>query len=193
MLSRKASLRQSYLAARASLGRTERDRRDAALVSGIAAHLAEGDPPKLLLTYAAVRGEIDLAALTDVCLSKGMRVAYPVSFAGGLMEFFEITSRDELVPGRYGIPEPPRDRPALIGEGTLCLVPGLAFDRFGYRLGYGGGYYDRFLADFRGKTIGIAGRAGLSEALLPREACDRSVSALATEDGIFSAELPILL
>ena len=68
------------------------------------------------------------------------------------MEFYLIESCDDLEPGAFGILEPRPSPERLLSEwkGCLCVVPALACDRKGYRLGYGGGYYDRFLRNFPG-------------------------------------------
>ena len=78
------------------------------------------------------------------------------------MHFRYVTSPDsELAPGAYGILEPSSDAPLYAREEdstALCLVPGVVFDRRGYRIGYGGGYYDHFLHSFSGSVAGIVYR-----------------------------------
>ena len=73
------------------------------------------------------------------------------------MEFYEIHSLFELQPGTFGVLEPVPENSRLVQEETegLCIVPGLSFDAEGYRLGYGKGYYDRFLSRFSGTTAGV--------------------------------------
>ena len=92
-------------------------------------------------------------------------------------------------PGRlirhpFGMTEPAPDSPAVApGEIQLALVPGLTFDRRGWRLGYGGGYFDRFLAMFSGVSVGITFQTLLLDTL-PHDAHDVSMHWLATEAGI---------
>ena len=77
--------------------------------------------------------------------------------------------------------EPGEDCPLAARESIdLILVPGLCFDRLGYRLGQGGGYYDRYLAGYAGATVGLCRRAVLQEAV-PREAHDRPVDLVVTD------------
>jgi len=95
---------------------------------------------------------------------------------------------------RLGFEQPAADAP-LVGEESLdaVIVPGLAFDRSGYRLGYGGGYYDRFLAEL---PLGVFVIGYAPEDLmvdrLPRDAWDVPVAWLASENGVRAAEMPVL-
>ncbi len=100
-----------------------------------------------VMLYAAVRGEVDTALLLAEAFRQGKRVFLPrCQQEQGFMQACPFEEGDVLVPGRYNIPEPTRAAADLQAEPLLVLVPGLAFDRKGYRLGMGGGYYDRFLA-----------------------------------------------
>ena len=177
----KAAVRARLLSVRTSLGDGERAARDASLCEILSAS------PLLrrascVAFYAAVRGEIDLAPLAETLDALGIPLAYPITERGGVMHFHTATP-SELVPGRYGIPEPRSDAPrAPLDAGSVCLVPAVAFDRSGYRVGYGGGYYDRFLAGFSGITVGIADKP--LDFPLPREEHDLAVDYLLTEDGL---------
>ena len=74
------------------------------------------------------------------------------------MTYRLVTSVDEMTADVYGILAPPESAPAydVTDRSTaLCIIPGLIYDREGYRVGYGGGYYDRFLADFCGCKMGV--------------------------------------
>lgn len=102
--------------------------------------------------YASTEIEVDTRRLIDYCLSHKIPVALPVSLEHEL-DFYYIDSTTELKKGRYGIDEPPKDKPAFAGKGTLCIVPALCADGKGLRLGYGKGYYDRFLSNFEGKSV----------------------------------------
>jgi 5-formyltetrahydrofolate cyclo-ligase len=100
------------------------------------------------------------------------------------MDFLEFRSTDELVPGRYDILEPDRQICRLCAprDADAVLVPALAFDRDGYRLGFGGGYYDRLLSrlDPHNLTIGLTFHHALLD-LLPREAHDQPVRVVCTD------------
>ena len=98
-----------------------------------------------------------------------------------------VRSLSELQPAMLGIPAPPDSAPVLSPEELdLILVPALVYDRDGYRIGYGGGYYDRFLSSARAFTIGL-GRERLMMDRLPKEAHDIAVECVVTEDKVYSA------
>ncbi len=139
-----------------------------------------------LLAYAPKGEEVDILPVCEAALAKGKRLAFPRCYGEGEMSFHLITSFSELSPGKYGILEPPSDAPVFsFAPATLCLVPGLSFDRSGYRLGYGKGYYDRFLSRFEGTALGVVYADFISESL-PHGTFDFSVSALITENGVLA-------
>ncbi len=105
-----------------------------------------------VFTYASTEIEVDTRCLIDYCLEDNIPVALPISGDTDL-SFFYIKSKNELLRGRFNIDEPPIKYPASFDERTLCIVPALCADGYGYRLGYGRGYYDRFLSNFTGKSV----------------------------------------
>ena len=113
---------------------------------------------KTLLTYVSTPIEVDTRALILDALQQGKRVAVPRCVPGTRnMEFYYIRSLQELKPGAFSVDEPDPAHCELVTDfrGSICIVPGLCFDRSGYRLGYGKGYYDRFLCGYSGLTVGI--------------------------------------
>lgn len=110
------------------------------------------DKASMVLTYASTPIEVDTRRLIGYCLEKGIPVALPRS-GDTELSFYLIESTDELTIGRFGIDEPPDNDPALCDEKTLCVVPALCADGNGFRLGYGRGYYDRFLSNFGGTSV----------------------------------------
>jgi 5-formyltetrahydrofolate cyclo-ligase len=107
---------------------------------------------------------------------------YPKTEADGRMDFFPHPG--VFVKGRYGIEEPDGTGKALVPDArTLILVPGLAYDPNGYRLGYGGGYYDRYFHRLPCSRIGLCFAEFLLPGL-PSEAHDQRVSQVLTERGI---------
>lgn len=99
-----------------------------------------------LYTYVAVNQEVRTAPIIRRAWADGKRVAVP-KVLGREMVFIWLDDLDSLSPrGRFGIPEPVSDGPVAGDESALIVVPGLAFDPAGHRVGYGGGYYDRYLA-----------------------------------------------
>jgi 5-formyltetrahydrofolate cyclo-ligase len=117
---------------------------------------------RLLLTYVSTPEEVDTHALIAHAITAGKTVAVPYCIAGTRqMVFYAIRSLEELVPRSYGVLEPLASKENRITDfaHSLCVLPGVVFDQLGYRLGYGGGYYDRFLAEaYPGKTVGLCYR-----------------------------------
>lgn len=105
-----------------------------------------------VFTYASTPIEVDTRRIIAYCLKRGIPVALPVS-GDEELSFYYIDSISELSRGRFGIDEPPLNKPADYDKDTLCIVPALCADNAGSRLGYGRGYYDRFLNGFCGKSV----------------------------------------
>lgn len=138
-----------------------------------------------LLSYVSMPGEPDTRELIRLALAMGKHVAVPLcSPSDCKMEFRAIKSMEQLAPGAYGIPEPAGGTEKVLGDGGLLIVPALCFDRNCGRLGRGKGYYDRFLAGFKGFTVGLCYGKMLSEEPLPRENFDLPVQAVVTEKEI---------
>ena len=179
----KNALRAEFRRRRAELDRDTRERLDGEICRQIIS-LACFRYADTLLTYCPIKGEIDLTPVAKEALRRGKRLAYPVSMPVGVMVFRYVDDPALLrKKGKYSIPEPEDDAPLFEGGGnTLCIVPAFAFDGDGYRLGYGGGYYDRFLKSFEGTSLGAVYEACLVDAL-PRGYYDMSVDVIVTEGG----------
>lgn len=144
-----------------------------------------------LALYASVRGEADTSLLLREAWKSGRTVFLPRCRPGepGYMDLIACRSTEELKLSRFGIPEPVLVEGARLlsaeelvaGEDTLVVVPALAFDRQGFRLGYGGGYYDRLLDRANCCCVGLAFQELLFDRL-PHEAWDRPVQAVCTEE-----------
>ncbi|PDV97208.1 5-formyltetrahydrofolate cyclo-ligase [Candidatus Chloroploca asiatica] len=142
-----------------------------------------------LHTFLPMQSEPDLRPLLRQALAQGKRVAVPVVEPDGTLANSWIRSLDPaaFVTGRFGTLYPTMREPAEPGTWQITLVPLLAFDAEGYRLGYGKGYYDRLLAMSPGLHIGIA-FACQQVAQVPRETHDVPVDLIVTEAGV----LPLL-
>lgn len=142
-----------------------------------------------VMLYAAIGEEIDLRPVAEALLARGVTVAYPVVLARGKeLEARAVNEFSELVPGAFGILEPAAGCPPVPAH-TLdaVIVPGLAFDREGYRVGYGGGYYDRFLPRLGPGACAIgAVYSALLCQRLPREPHDVPVDWIVTEAEAFA-------
>ena len=107
-----------------------------------------------IFCYVSMAEEVDTRLLLEEMLAEGKIVAVPLCREKGGMEARQITSMDQLKPGAYGILEPKEDTEKLDSDSLdLCVIPCVACSSSGVRLGYGGGYYDRYLADFKGMTV----------------------------------------
>ena len=137
-----------------------------------------------VLLYAPVKGEIDLLPLVAICRRMGKEVGFPVSLEDGALAFRSPDEGESLVTGAYGIPEPPPTaRSSTLNEKTLCILPALTFDQKGNRLGYGKGYYDRFLASFKGMTLGAVYEKLMCPSV-PTEEHDLPVNVVVHERGV---------
>ena len=110
------------------------------------------DKASAVFTYASTPIEVDTRMLISYCIEENIPIALPKS-GDTELSFYYIGKSDDLAPGRFNIDEPPADNPALSDENTLCVIPALCADGEGYRLGYGRGYYDRFLGGFNGISV----------------------------------------
>ena len=132
--------------------------------------------------YHALPDEADPALLLERLVELGCHIAYPrVVGKGAALEFHRVPDGEVLAPGAFGIHEPLDIWPRVVP--SVLLVPLLAFDASGHRLGYGGGFYDRTLALLKVPAIGIA-YAGQEGASLPGEPHDRTLDMILTEQGI---------
>jgi 5-formyltetrahydrofolate cyclo-ligase len=132
--------------------------------------------------YQPIRDEADPRGLMAALAVRGHALALPrIEAKGAALSFRRWRDGDALVDNHHGIAEP-RDDADRVVPGVV-LVPLLAFDASGHRLGYGGGYYDRTLDALKARTIGVA-YAGQEIASLPREAHDRPLEGIITERGV---------
>ena len=147
-------------------------------------------PPRgdmALAIYNAVRGELETERIRDAFLAVGASVYYPCVTGPGEMAFFPYREGAPWVKGAHGIPEPVRtpDIPPKYDGFDIVLVPGLAFDRKGGRLGKGLGYYDRFLGRISGSALFVG--FAYSEQIVPEapvDEWDAKMHMLVTEEGV---------
>lgn len=147
-----------------------------------------------VLLYSAVNGELSTSLLLENALAAGKSVLLPRCLPNqkGCMEFAPCKSEDELRPGPFGIPEPdfatcPAVKPENLNP-QIAIIPGVAFSCKGLRLGYGGGYYDRFFAKNPLTGCFLVGFCASFQILnaIPHEQWDLRMDAVCTENGIIS-------
>lgn len=176
-------VRRAALAARDALGPAVRQRKSDAIWKRLI-ELPAFQTASMALFYLSFGSEVDTEMMRRMTRELGMQVACPRSRPGDRsMVFHRLGPDEELSPGPYGILQPASDAPeAVLGPQCVVLVPGVLFDRWGDRLGFGGGYYDRWLAGpGRGlATVGLAFQEQLVDRVQVR-AHDRPVDHLLTD------------
>ncbi|MGN0573840.1 MAG: 5-formyltetrahydrofolate cyclo-ligase [Acutalibacteraceae bacterium] len=151
----KTELRAYYKSVRQSLTNYEKQR----INENIFTRLINSDVYKNasgILCYVSVADEIDTLKIIDYSLNCGKTVGIPFC-ENNNMHFYRLDSLDDLVDGKYGIPTVETTHACEIADSSpfICLVPGLCFDLYGNRIGYGGGYYDRFLSENKLISVGL--------------------------------------
>lgn len=143
--------------------------------------------------FAGVGQEVDTRPILEDVLAAGKVLCLPLCTGPGQMELRRVTGTDRLIPGAFGIPEPPADS-ALVraDEVDFAVLPCVTCDRAGRRLGRGGGYYDRFLARYRGGAVLLC-RERLLREEIPVEPHDYPVPWVLTERGLYEDGVPARL
>lgn len=109
---------------------------------------------EIILLYYSKEEEVDTTHLIEYFLSIHKKVALPKT-KKKTIDFYVITDKNDIKLGKYNIFEPSGDEIVTDFSNSVCIVPGVCFDNNHYRVGYGGGYYDRFLSHYIGYSIGL--------------------------------------
>ena len=140
----------------------------------------------LFLFWGIPGREPETESLVRTLTAQGKQVGLPRMLPGHRMEVRLFQPDTPMVQASFGIWEPSEAAPLLAREAIeLALVPAVCYDRERYRLGFGGGYYDRWLEGFSGFTVGLC-REPILQAQVPREAHDQRVALLLTERRTFT-------
>lgn len=186
----KKALRSKIIADRCKLTDNYRQRASNRMMTVFCA-LPDFKEPRKVLCYASMADEVQIRPLMEKWLSLGVTVALPHITGKGQMEAVSFTDFDSLVEGEYGILTPDLEKGEIIppDELDLIIVPGIAYDTRGERLGMGGGFYDAYLARAtKAKRIALAFSCQLV-AKIPMEAHDVLVHKIITEQGIYNCLL----
>ena len=148
----KEILRNKTIAAMKELPQSVKAEADSQLTKRFT-QLSAFQEAQTLATYLSMGHEFSTASLIQAALQDGKRVCVPRTYPQGRMEFVEYDP-DILEKTRFGLLEP-NEQGKVVDKSEIDLihVPGVVFQSEGYRIGYGAGYYDRYLADYTGKTI----------------------------------------
>lgn len=180
----KEALRREVLAWREGLSPAYKAQEEAALLR-LLPDVDLWRQASLVLCYHSTPRELGTRGILAAALDQGKEVALPrCDTATRQLHFLLYREEDALLPGPMGLwePDPARCPPADWDADTLCLVPALAADRRGHRLGYGGGWYDRFLARFSGHTVALCRTPWLLKEL-PADPWDQPVEGVLTPGG----------
>lgn len=191
---RPEALRARHIARRRALPPEARAAAAQAAAAHLPALLSPLPPNARVAAYAPRAGELDvLGALWPLATTARLRLVLPRVDSPGLMSFVEVASPQALTPGAFGILSPaPQAEIAPIDTISLFLVPGLAFDRQGGRVGMGGGYYDRALdahrrsCDHRARFVGVGYAWQRLEGSLPLAPHDVRMDALLSDEGLWT-------
>lgn len=176
----KAELRERFLKERRSIPEDEKAAADSEITRRVLQH-PWFQRAETVFVYYSTDDEISTHELIKACWALGKRVCVPKCLPKRQMEARCITSFDELTEQTFGIPEPGSACEVIAPDDIdLCLVPALSCDRRGYRLGYGGGFYDMFLPKTGGNTLALCAADRIVDRL-PTEETDVRCGGIVTE------------
>lgn len=178
----KKLLRKVMLQKRKELSDSETAVKNSAITEKLLS-LEKVQSAELILPFVSARGEVGTREFISKCLEAGKTVAVPRCIDGSNMEFCVIHTFDDLEKGMYGIDEPKQHCEIIKAENaqnSVLIVPALCFNPDGYRLGYGKGYYDRFISRYKGYTVGVCYSEFMTDDI-PVDEYDRCVDIVITE------------
>ncbi|MDN5312237.1 MAG: 5-formyltetrahydrofolate cyclo-ligase [Thermoanaerobacteraceae bacterium] len=182
----KKELRRIFLKTRSELAAEDIIEKSAKIMSRLFS-LSEFRGAKTIMFYVDAGNEVKTRDGLTKALSEGKRVVVPKVKKGYGLLAIEIKSLDELSPGTFGILEPAGEKGISPEEIDLVVVPGVAFDKKGNRMGYGAGYYDSFLPKLRPevKKVAVAFEIQVTDSL-PAEEHDVKMDLIITENTIYN-------
>lgn len=181
----KEQLRKKYLTIRSSLSREESEGLSERIIQHVI-RLPEFQQAETIHTYIplAKNREVDTVGLLEHCFKEKKTVVVPKMEANGLMSHHKISSTDQLSENRWGILEPDHEDEISVSDINCIIVPMVAGDHQKNRIGYGKGYYDRFLGAVKTFHIGLTYNCTLAWKPLPVESFDQPMNRIITETGV---------
>lgn len=181
----KRALRRKFAAERQAISEKERLEKSKAICDNFLLSMAY-DHSDTVLLYYSINSEVDTQELIDRILASGKRLALPVCRENSQMIFRYIESRNDLTKGFFSALEPKAGLEEFKeARHAICVIPAISFDKEGYRIGYGKGYYDRYLTDPSIVKVGFI-YDSLFVDKLPRGRFDLSCDLVVTERGVFN-------
>ncbi len=182
----KREIRKQVLSARDGMSPAERAKKSREIEKRLFS-LSEFESSRVVMFFASFRSEVETGHMIRRALASGKRVVLP-KVTGGDLALFEIRDFDQDVsPGAWDIPEPHESAPAQLRDIDLIVMPGAAFDERGNRVGYGAGFYDKLLPDFRKTTVALAFEVQIASRV-PASPHDIPVQKIVTEKRIIEVK-----
>lgn len=183
---KKRELRRLYKEKRRNIDGDEKKRLDEKICSNILNSVSY-KYADVVLAFCPTEREVDIRAVTAAAKRDGKRVAFPRCESKGIMKFYFVDDEKDLKAGSYGIYEPIEGSEPYSEEKAahpVCIVPCLCADVDGKRLGYGGGYYDRFLSSFKGISLSTVYEEFIFVDIPFEKRYDRRTDIVVTEKGV---------
>lgn len=179
----KESVRNHYLAVRNKLSSRQFQKKSRAIIEQLKSLTAFWDA-KTLHTYVSIneKNEVDTVPLITSALHESKQVVVPKMKGNGLLKHILIHSLDELTENSWGVPEPIHEKSVSVEKLDLVVVPMVVGDVDKNRIGYGKGFYDRFLSQVSVPKVGLLFECQLSKIKLPTESFDIPLDVLITEE-----------
>lgn len=180
---RKRALRREMLVRRDAMPQPDRAERSGRIAERLLA-LPELGEARTVMAFSSFGSEVDTRPILDGLLARGVRLCLP-RISGSEIEAVAYRPGDEVTTARFGALEPAAGPALADTELDAVVTPGVVFDRRGFRVGYGGGYYDRLFRRIRPDAFRVAiGFQVQAVEAVPRGTTDLPVDALVTEDGV---------
>lgn len=180
----KSDLRKKYRSLRDNIPLDQKSEADKKIFENLI-NLPEFAEYNNYLLYYSIKSEADTKKLSNYLIENKKKLAFPKCQNSGKMDFFYIDNTENLVISKFGIPEPQGNEKKYSGQKAICIVPAICFDKAAYRIGYGGGYYDRFIEKYPDNLyIGINYSCLIANDL-PHGIYDKKVDIVVTENSSF--------